>query len=116
MRAVLPQVLELTQRQLSVLDLLRVRGFTLIAFPMCENYVGVKKDNCAALLAPVVGNGFKVFGDPCHMLNGHLTVRIRRDGRDWFVWKKERLEVTTPRLEELWRFSAELSETLLPGA
>lgn len=82
---------------------------------MYENYVGVKKAGCAALLAPLVGGGFKIFGEPCFLLNGHLTVRVRRDGRDWFVWKKEKLEATAARLEELCLFAAELSELLLPG-
>ncbi len=109
-------MLELTHQQLSILELLRSRGFTFIAFPMCENYIGVKKDHCAALLAPLAGAGLKIFGEPCFLLNGHLTVRIQRGGCDWFIWKKEKLEATPSRLEELSRFSSELSESLLPGA
>ncbi len=50
------------------------------------------------------------------MLNGHLTVRIQRDGGDRFQWKKERIEATSDRLEDLARFSATLSESLLPGS
>jgi hypothetical protein len=109
-------VLELTQQQLEILEHLRARSFTFIAFPMYENHVGVKKDNCAALLAPLAGGGLKIFGEPCFLLNGHLTVRVHGDGRDWFIWKKEKLEATPSLLEELSRFSSELAESLLPSS
>jgi hypothetical protein len=109
-------VLELTQQQLSTLERLGARGFTFIAFPMYEKYVGVKKDYCAALLAPVADGGFQIYGEPCYLLNGHLTVRIKRDGSEWIQWKKEKIEATFDRLEELARFSATLSQSLLPGS
>lgn len=109
-------MLELSPRQLAVLEQLRVRGFTLVAFAMYENYVGVKKANCAALLAPAASGGLQVFGEPCYLIGGHLSVRLRREGRDSFVWKKEALETTPARLVELSAFSAALAESLIPSA
>ena len=110
-------MLELTQQQLSILERLGARGFTFIAFPMYEKYVGVKKDDCAALLAPAGGGGFKIFGEPCYLLNGHLTVRASsRDGREWFVWKKEKIEATPIASKSSHVSAAELSELLLPGS
>jgi hypothetical protein len=41
-------------------------------------------------------------------------VRVRRGEREFFVWKKESLEVTAARLSELDAFAAELSQALLP--
>jgi hypothetical protein len=109
-------VLELTQQQAAILERLRASGFTFIAFPLYENYIGVKKGSCAALLAPLSGAGLKIFGEPCYLLNGHLTVRVQRDGREWFIWKTEKLEATPERLAELGRFESELAESLLPNS
>ena len=39
-------------------------------------------------------------------------MRFRQDGRDWFVWKKERIEATPERLAEMEAFSADLSAAL----
>jgi hypothetical protein len=41
-------------------------------------------------------------------------VRVTREGRDWFVWKKEKLEVTAARFAEIEKFTAQLSQTLTP--
>jgi hypothetical protein len=48
-------VLEFTPQQMGILERLRQRGFAFAAFPLYASYVGVKKGNCAALLAPQNG-------------------------------------------------------------
>src|SRR5271163_4016200 len=106
--------MELTPSQISILERLHRRGFQIVAFPMYANYVGVRKGNCAVLLAPVVSNGFDIYGQPAYLIGGNFCVRIRREGRDFFVWKKEKLEVTPARLAELDAFGAELTNALLP--
>jgi hypothetical protein len=108
--------MQLTQHQVSVLERLRSRGFVLVAFPMYATYVGVRKGNCAALLAPEASGGLHVFGEPCYLVGGNLSARIARGGRQWFVWKKEKLEATPARLAELRHFTAELLDSLLPSA
>jgi hypothetical protein len=50
------------------------------------------------------------------LIGGNFTVRVTRDGGDWFVWKKERLEATPARVAELETFTAELSKAMLPTA
>jgi hypothetical protein len=70
--------------------------------------VGVRSGNCAALLDPITAGGFLLFGEPCILLDGNLTVRITDKGRLWFVWKKQRLEATPERLSELDRFVSQL--------
>lgn len=106
--------MDFTPQQLSILERLHARDFEIVAFPMYANYVGVRKGSCAALLAPVVADGFKLHGQPAYLIAGNFSVRVKREGRDWFVWKKEKLEVTAERLAELESFSAQLSEMLLP--
>jgi hypothetical protein len=106
--------MDLTPRQISTLERLHKRAFQMVAFPMYANYVGVRRGNCAALLAPVVGGSFKVHGQPAYLVGGNFSVRITQQGRDSFVWKKEKLEVTQVRLDELDAFSTALAELLLP--
>jgi hypothetical protein len=107
-------VMDLTPRQISALERLHKRDFQIVAFPMYANYIGVRRGNCAALLAPVVGGSFNVHGQPAYLVGGNFSVRLKQQGREWFVWKKDRLEVTQARLGELLAFSTELAELLLP--
>src|ERR1700732_837027 len=106
--------MNLTPQQISTLERLQVQTFQIVAFPMYANYVGVRKGNCAALLAPVVGGSFKLHGQPAYLLGGNFSVRLRQQGREWFVWKNEKLEVTQARRGELEGFSMELADALLP--
>jgi hypothetical protein len=106
--------MDLSPQQLAILQRLHVAGFEIIAFPMYANYVGTRRGNCAALLAPAAAGGFGIFGTPTHLIGGNFSVRVRRDGREFFVWKKESIEVTPARVAELDSFAAELSQALLP--
>lgn len=108
--------MDLTPQQIAVLERLHAIGFEIVAFPMYASHVGVRKGNCAALLNAVASGGFTLFGSASYLIGGNFTVRVTRDGKDWFVWKKEKLEVTSERLAELERFTAELSTALLPTA
>jgi hypothetical protein len=105
--------MELTPQQIGILERLQKRDFQIVAFPMYANHIGVRKGNCAALLAPVAAGGFSVFGSPTYLVGGNLSVSINRDGQSWFVWKKERIEATPARLTELARFTSELADCLL---
>jgi hypothetical protein len=106
--------MDLTPQQILILERLRKRDFQIVAFPMYANYVGVRKGNCAALLAPVAGDQLKLHGQPAYLLGGNFSVRVTKNGADWFVWKKEKLEVTPVRLDEISAFSTELADSLSP--
>jgi hypothetical protein len=106
--------MDLTARQISTLERLHKSDFQIVAFPMYANYIGVRRGNCAALLAPVAQGSFKIHGQPAYLVGGNFSVRITQQGRDWFVWKKDKLEVTQARLDEFGAFSTELAELLLP--
>jgi hypothetical protein len=99
---------ELSAQQVRILERLVSQGFTPVAFPLYSNAVGIRKGSCAALLDPIAGDGFRLFGEPCVLLDGNLTVRITEKGKSWFVWKKQRLEATRERIAELDQFVAEL--------
>jgi hypothetical protein len=99
---------ELSLSQMHVLERLVSRGFAVVAFPLYANAVGIRRGACAALVEPLAGGGFRVYGEPCFLLEGNLSVRVNEKGKAWFVWKKLRLEATAERLAELEQFVAEL--------
>jgi hypothetical protein len=105
---------EFSPQQIAILERLVAKEFHLVAFPLYANAVGVRKRSCAALLDPIANGGFRVFGEPCVLLEGNLTVRITEKGKSWFVWKKQRLEATPERLSELRNFVAELKLLIEP--
>jgi hypothetical protein len=108
--------MDLTPQQIEILKHLHARGFEVVAFPMYASHLGIRRGNCAALLQAVVSGGFRVFGSASYLIGGNFTARVTHDGRDWFVWKKARLEATPARCRELQAFTSELSEALLPTA
>ncbi len=100
---------EFSPQQIAILERLVSQGFTPVAFPLYANAVGLRKGSCAALLKPIANGGFRLFGEPCMLVEGNLSVRITGKGKSWFVWKKHRVEATAERLEELAKFVAELN-------
>src|SRR5579863_7809486 len=108
--------MELTPAQVNILERLHSRGLEIVAFPMYESVVGVRKGDCAALLAPAGPNAFAVQGQPTYLIGGNLTARVKRPDGHYFVRKQEQLEATPERLAELEAFTAELAEALLPVA
>jgi len=103
---------ELSLAQMHILERLVSRGFAVVAFPLYATAVGLRRRACATLVEPLAGGGFRVYGEPCFLLDGNLSVRVNEKGKSWFVWKKLRLEATAERLAELEQFVAEL-RTLL---
>lgn len=57
-----------------------------------------------------------MYTEPTLLVAGNLSARISREGREWFVWKREAIEATPERLQELEKFSRELTDALLPTA
>ncbi len=109
-------MVDLTQGHFTILERLVDRAFSIVAFPLYANAVGIRKGNCAALLEPLASGGFQLFGEACFLLEGNLTVRVTREGRSWFVWKKLNVEATPERLAELGSFVSELKAQLEPRA
>ena len=105
---------EFSPQQIGILERLVAKEFALVAFPLYANAVGVRKGSCAALLDPIANGGFRVFGEPCVLLDGNLTVRITEKGKTWFVWKKQRLEATPERVLELENFVNDIKMLLEP--
>jgi hypothetical protein len=105
-------VQEVSSRQRALIECLVRRGFTQVAFPLYANAIGMRRGDFAALLVPDEEDGFQMLGRAYYLLHGKPSVRIRRDGREWFVCKDVRLEATSELLTELERFADELTKLL----
>lgn len=109
-------MLELSDFQQRVLERLRAQGFQFVADPLYASKVGVRKGNCGALLDPVAGGGWTVYGAACYLVEGNLSVGVRRGEQRVFVWKKSEVPATPERVEELGRFAEELESLLAARA
>jgi hypothetical protein len=107
-------MLELSPSQVGTLERLVAEGFRPIRFPLYESTIAVAMGNCAALLKPTPEGTLRLLGSPSFLIDNNLTVRITRNGKSWFVWKKKELEVTVERQAELDNFNARLDRILRP--
>jgi hypothetical protein len=105
-------MVELSPQQMKVIERLFAAGFRPIAIPPYESALCVKKGNCAALLAPVPGAGIKLLAPPSFVVDGNLSVKLKRGSSEVFVWKKKEVAATPEKLKELDSFRRELMEVL----
>lgn len=105
-------MVELTPQQMQTIEQLFEADFRSIAIPPYESALCMKKGNCAALLAPAANGGLKLLAPPSYMVDGNLSVKLKRGKGEVFVWKKSEVEATPQRLSELSAFRQELTEIL----
>lgn len=108
-------MLELTPLQMQILERLFAAGFRPIAIPPYENALCVHRGECAAVLAPMENGGLRLLSPVTIMVDGNLSVKLKKASGDVFVWKKKEVPATTERLKELEDFRAELLESLAAG-
>jgi hypothetical protein len=101
-------MVEVTQLQMQTLERLFATGFRPIAIPPYESALCVHRGECAAVLAPVENGGLRLLAPATVMVDGNLSVRLKRAAGDVFVWKKKEVAATAERLKELEAFRAEL--------
>jgi hypothetical protein len=106
--------MELTPSQIKILERLHSRGLEIVAFPMYESAVGVRRGNYAALLTATGPDCFAIRGQPMYLISGNLSARVVRSDGHYFVRKSEQVKVTPQLLAELEAFAAELTDGLLP--
>jgi len=103
---------ELTPRQMKILERLFAAGFRPIAIPPYEKALCVRRGECAVVLAPVPNGGLQMLAPPSYLLEGNLSVKLKRGSGEVFVWKKKEVEATPEKLGELESFRRELTEML----
>lgn len=102
---------------MQVLQRLFEAGFRPIAIPPYESALCLRRGECAAVLAPVDNGGLRILAPASFLVDGKFGVRVKRGGREMFVFKQQEVEATPERLKELERFAEELSAVLatVPG-
>jgi hypothetical protein len=105
-------MVELTQLQMATMERLFAAGFRPIAIAPYENALCVHRGECAAVLAPVDNGGLRLLAPATVLVDGNLSVRLKRAKGDVFVWKKTEVAATEERLKELEAFRGELVEIL----
>src|SRR5215813_3283079 len=105
-------MVELSPRQMQVMERFLEAGFRPIAIPPYESALCMKKGNCVAALAPLPNAGLKLLAPASFMVDGNFSVKLKRGSREVFVWKKKEVEATPERVQELDVFRKELQEIL----
>ena len=105
-------MLELSPQQMQTVERLFAAGFRSIAIPPYESALCMKKGECAAVLAPVPNGGLKILAPPSYLVDGKLSVRLKRGARDVFIWKSTEVVATPEKVHELEAFRRELVELL----
>jgi len=105
-------MLELSPQQMQVMERLFAAGFRPIAIPPYENALCMRKGDCAAVLAPVPNGGLRLLAPPSYLVEGNLSVKLKRGPGEVFVWKKRQVEATPEKLKELDSFRGEITEIL----
>ncbi|MBZ5528921.1 MAG: hypothetical protein LAN71_13595 [Acidobacteriia bacterium] len=106
---------ELSPLQLRIIERLFAAGCRPLTLAPYENGVCLRRGECAAVLAPVANGGFRLLAPPSYLVEGRLSVLLRRGNREFFVWKSSEVEATAERRAELEQFRRELSALLEEG-
>jgi hypothetical protein len=105
-------MVEFSPQQMQILERLFAAGFRPIAIPLYESALCVRRGECAAVLSPIPNGGLKLLAPPSYLVDGNLSVRLKRGGGDVYVWKKTELPATLERLQEVATFRQELTDIL----
>ena len=103
---------ELTAQQIKTFERLLAAGFRPVAIAPYENALCVQRGECAAVLTRVANGGLRLVAPPSYMIDGNLSVRLKRGERELFIWKKKGIDATPERLNELAQFREELTNIL----
>lgn len=98
-----------------VVERLFAAGFRPIAIPPYESALCMRKGECVALLGPMENGGLKLLAPVTFLVEGNLSVRLKKSSGDVFVWKKKEVAATEERLKELEKFRTELAGILEMG-
>ena len=100
----------LTPAGIAILERLAALGFVPGIFPLYASAIGVRRGAFAALLTPDPVAGLRLLGEPSYLIEGQLSARARRAGRDCFVWKQKQVEASPAILSEMLQFAADLAQ------
>ena len=97
---------------MKILEELVAAGFRPVAIPPYDSALCLRRGDCAVVLSQEPAGGLKMLAPPSFIIDGNLSVKLRRGQKDVFVWKKTELEATPERSKELATFRDDLSRIL----
>ncbi len=100
---------------MQVLERAFAAGFRPIVIPPYESALCVRRGECAAVLTAVPGGGLRLLAPPTLLVDGNLSVKLKRGSGEVFVWKKTQVTATTQRLDELAKFRRDLAAIVEEG-
>lgn len=103
---------ELSETHIRTLERLVASGFEVVSFPLFPACIGVRQDDCVALLEPQPAGGFGIIGQPTWLVSGQLSAKVERAGGVYFVWKSQQVAATPTRLARLKEFEGRLRPAL----
>ena len=83
-----------------------------MAIPPYDSALCMRRGDCAVALSQEPTGGLRMLAPPSFIVDGNLSVKLRRGNKDVFVWKKTEVEVTPERSTELETFRNDLSRIL----
>jgi len=105
-------MVDFSPQQMQIIERLFAAGFRPIAIPPYESALCMRRGECAAILSAIPNGGLKLLAPPSYLVDGNLSVRLKRGAGEVFAWKKTELPATPDRLQELESFRRELTELL----
>lgn len=108
-------MVELSESQMKLVERLVHAGFAPLTIPPYERALCMRKGDCVALLGPAPNGSLQLLVPPTFLLEGNLSVKLKRGNREVFVWKQSELEATPERLRDLEAFRTELASILEAG-
>jgi hypothetical protein len=103
---------EFSPRQMKILEELVGAGFRPVPISPYDSALCLRRGDCAVVLSPDPNGGLRMLAPPSFIIDGNLSVKLRRGKKDVFVWKKTEVEATPERSNELETFRSELTRIL----
>lgn len=104
--------MELTGLQMQTMERLFEAGFRPIAIAPYANAICVHRGEFVAVLGPVANGGLHELAPPTVLVDGNLSVRLKKKTGDVFVFKQKEVPATPERLADLQKFREELEGIL----
>jgi hypothetical protein len=104
--------MDLTALQMETMERLFEAGFRPIAIPPYESAICVHRGEYVAVLGPVANGGMQLRAPATVLVDGNISVRLKKQGGDVFVWKGKEVAATGALLKELEKFRGELEGIL----
>ena len=104
--------MDLSALQMQTMERLLAAGFRPIAIAPYANAICVHKGEYVAVLGPVANGGLRELAPPTLLVDGNLSVRLKKKTGDVFVFKQKEVAATPERLQQLNEFREELEGIL----